>query len=320
MEQIELHRHLDVSVRHSTLWELARERGLVGESTSLDSFLEKLVPRAPMKDLAEVLAQFSIFQDVLDRYDVLERVAFEAVEDCRAEGTRAVEFRYSPNFLAERSKLPWDEALDGFEAGLKRAVKAYPEMKAGLICIASRDYGVDACEATVDHFLKHDTRFIGLDLAGNEQGFPLKDFAPAFQRAARRGARITVHAGEAAGPENVWEAIEFLGARRIGHGVRSFQDPQLVEVLRERKICLEMCPTSNWITHAVPDLKHHPLKQALREGLLACVNTDDPAIFGVGLDDELRICREILGLTPAEIDQTFENAWASSFLLRAPHS
>ena len=129
------------------------------------------------------------------------------------------------------------------------------------------------------------------------------------------GTRTTaVHAGEAAGPESVWEALELLGAERIGHGIRAFEDATLVEHLRLEQICLEMCPTSNWITRAVESFEAHPLKEALETGVPACINTDDPTIFGVTLADEVRISRERIGLTEAQVRRSFEHAARASFL------
>lgn len=312
--QTELHRHLDVSVRPETLLRLSVERGLEGQSTTLDAFKSKVILRQPLGDLSSVLATFQRFQMVLDRPDVLEQVAYEVVEDCWREGTRKVELRFSPGFVCELSKLPWSDALDGFEAGLRRAAKSFPDIQTGLICIASRDYGVDAASQTVEFFLKHRERFVGLDLAGNEVDFPCRLFERVFKPVRNQGLNITVHAGEAVGPENVWEAIEYLGARRIGHGINSLRDPQLVERLRRDSICLEMCPTSNWITRCVPSLEEHPLPKALRAGVPVCINTDDPGVFGVTLPEEIAICRSRMGMTEAEIRACFEYADRASFI------
>jgi adenosine deaminase len=310
----ELHRHLDVSVRTSTLLELAQERGLEAQSTGLAAFREKHVIHRPMTDLTTVLAQFTLYQHVLDRPDVLERVAFEVVEDIRREGTRQVELRWSPGFVCELSKLPWEDALDGFEAGIRRALETYPDMRAGMLCIASRDLGPDTVNRTVEFFLKHSDRFRGLDLAGPEEGFPARDFASSFQKAQDEGARITVHAGEGSGPENIWDAIESLGARRIGHGIAAIQDRELMDRLAKDAICLENCPTSNWLTQCVTDLRDHPLPKFLRAGVPVCINTDDPGIFGVTLPGEVEICRQQMGMSEAEIEACFEHARRASFL------
>lgn len=310
----ELHRHLDVSVRLPTMFELAKERGLESQSTSLEAFGEKLIMRKPMSDLNSVLAQFEYFQNVLDRPDVLERIALEVIDDCYADQIRAVELRFSPGFVCGRSKLKWEDALDGFEAGVKAGLAKHPDMKAGLICIASRENGIDSVAKTIEFYMKHQLRFIGLDLAGPEDDYPCSLFKDIFKPVVHAGAPITIHSGEGSGPENVWEAIEFLGARRIGHGTSCVEDPQLMKALAEKKICLEMCPTSNWLTQVVPDLRDHPLPKVLRAGIPVCINTDDPGIMGVTLAHEIKLCREVMGMSEAEIAQTFEHARAASFL------
>jgi adenosine deaminase len=313
-ERTELHRHLDVSLRTSTLLRLAQERGLEPQSTSLDAFRDRFYLRQPLSDLQAVLAQFQLFQRVLDRPEVLEQVAFEAVEDCRAEGTRNVELRFSPSFVCEFSGLRWEEALASFDRGVKRALARYPEMRAGLICIGSRDYGAEEVDRTVEFFLQHRSSLIGLDLAGNEAGFPCRLFESSFRRAAAAGARITVHAGEASGPENIWEAIELLGARRIGHGISCVRDPKLMDHLARSRVCLEMCPTSNWLTQCVPTIASHPLPQVLKAGVPVCINTDDPGIFGVTMGYEINLCKTQMGMSEAEIARCMEHARASSFL------
>jgi adenosine deaminase len=312
--QTELHRHLDVSIRTTTLLKLAQAKGLEAQSTSLERFREKHLIRRPMTDLSEVLAQFALFPKVLDRPEVLEQVAFECVEDCYLEGTRRVELRFSPTFVTDHSKLHWKETLDSFERGLKRALIQFPDMRAGLICIASRDFGVDEVLRTVEFYLEQQSRFIGLDLAGNEIEFPCRMFEDAFKKLKPHGARITIHAGEASGPENMWEAIELLGAQRIGHGIACVQDPKLMEYLKTNSICLEMCPTSNWLTNAVPSLEAHPLPLVLRAGVPVCINTDDPGIFGVSLPEELANCRTRLRMSEAEIAQCEAHAMKASFL------
>jgi adenosine deaminase len=312
--QTELHRHLDVSIRTPTLLKLAQAKGLEGQSTSLEAFQQKILIRQPMTDLSTVLAQFSLFARVLDRPEVLEQVAFECVEDCHLEGTRQVELRFSPTFVTEYSKLHWDDALDAFERGMKRALGKYPEMRAGLICIASRDFGADEVMRTVEFYIHRIDRFIGLDLAGNELAYPCRMFESAFKKLLPHPARLTVHAGEASGPENIWEAIDLLGAERIGHGIACIQDPKLMEHLRREEICLEMCPTSNWLTNAVPSLAAHPLPLVLRAGVPVCINTDDPGIFGVSLPQEIANCRAHLGLSDAEIAECEAHARKASFL------
>ncbi|MEN9722528.1 MAG: adenosine deaminase, partial [Pseudomonadota bacterium] len=146
-----------------------------------------------------------------------------------------------------------------------------------------------------------------------ETDFPGSLFQSAFQHAKRAGAKITIHAGESTGPETIWTAIEDLGANRIGHGVSAIQDPMLVEFLRDRKICLEMCPTSNWLTRVVPSFEAHPLPALLRAGVPVCINTDDPTLFGTTLPSETTLVRERMGLSAEEIALTQRWAFESRF-------
>jgi adenosine deaminase len=314
MIQTELHRHLDCSIRAETLLRLAQERGLEGQSTSLESFKNKFFLRQPFTNLSSVLGQFTLFQKVLNRPEVLERVGYEAVEDCWKEGTRRVEFRFSPGFVSEKSGLSWDDILLSFLSGIEKGIYRYPDMRVGLICIATREHEIDSAHKTVEFFLKNKSRMIGLDLAGDEAKYPCRLFESAFKKAIHQNSKITIHAGEASGPESIWEAIEFLGARRIGHGVSCWKDAQLLNYLSKEKICLEICPTSNWITQAVPSLAKHPLPEILRSGVPISINTDDPGIFGVSLHHETQICREQMGLTLAEIEKCQLSATEASFL------
>jgi len=313
MQQVELHRHLDVSLRVSTLLALAKDLGLEAQSTSIESFREKVFIRKPLDSLSTVLATFELFQKVLVTPETLERIGFEGVEDCYEEGSEAVEFRYSPGFAYHYSKFSWQDLHDALLRGIERACQKYP-IRVGLICIASRDQGIESAEKTAEFFIKNQKSFVGFDLAGPEIEFPNRQFKPVFDRLRLENANITVHAGEAAGPENIWSAIEDLGAVRIGHGIRSIEDPKLMDVLRDQKICLEICPTSNYLTRSVESLAAHPLPELKRHGIPVSINTDDPGVFETTLPHELEICRSEMKLTEVEILSCLADAAKHSFL------
>ena len=318
VRQTELHRHLDVSIRSATLLEFLKQQGLEPESTTLHLFQPRVWLKRPMSDLPSVLNLFQTFQKVFRSPEICSRVAYEVVEDCFHEGTRRVELRYSPGFVSEFTGLDWQAALDGFHDGLVRAIRDLPDrMEAGLLCIASRDYGVEAASKTVQFFLRNQDKFVGMDLAGNELNWPTELFRDAFRPARDAGARLTIHAGEASGPDQMWEAIEGIGATRIGHGVACVRDPRLMEELARRAICLEICPTSNWLTQCVPSIEEHPLPRILRAGVPVCVNTDDPGVFDVTLPSEMELCRTRMGVTESEVKQLLAHAWNYSFLGRA---
>lgn len=309
----ELHRHLDVSIPSRTLFEFAQADGLVSESTSLPQFEQELYLRAPLADLSTVLARFELFPRVLNRPERLERVAFEVATQAYAEQIHRLELRYSPQFVRDGGGLDWAVQHAAFERGLARARGTCPGLQAGLILIATREFGPEIAAQTVEFAIANHA--IGVDLAGDETQIPSRAFAQAYAPARAAGLPITIHAGEAAGPESVWEAIESLGARRIGHGITSFQDPELVQRLIRDGICLEMCPTSNWITQCVPSLSDHPIKQALELGVSVCINTDDPGIFGVTLANERSVARSQCGLTEANLITCEKNARDALFLV-----
>jgi len=153
-----------------------------------------------------------------------------------------------------------------------------------------------------------------IDLAGDEKGFPGNMFIEHFTKVRREGLPITIHAGEAVGPQSIWQAINDLGAERIGHGVNAINDTKLMDYLRDNRIGIESCLTSNVLTNTVTSLTEHPLTTFLDHGILACLNTDDPAVQGVELDHEFSVAAKQAGLMPSHIKQAQENALAIAFL------
>ena len=181
--------------------------------------------------------------------------------------------------MAMTHQLPVAGVVEAVIAGVREGCRDFG-VEARLIGIMSRTFGEAACEEELDALLAHRDGITALDLAGDELGFPGALFMDHFRRARDAGWRITVHAGEAAGPESIWQAIRELGAERIGHGVKAVQDPKLMDFLAAERIGIESCLTSNIQTSTVSSLAQHPLKTFLDHGVLACINTDDPAVQG----------------------------------------
>ena len=312
--QTELHRHLDVSIRAQTLLEILKREGKESESTPLEHFRHRLILKEPMTDLPTVLNLFQTFQKAFVNAEDCSRIAFEVAEDCWNEGTKRVELRWSPSFISEFTGIPWKEALEGFTDGLNRAKALYPGLEAGFLGIVSRDYGLEAAQKTVQFILENKSAFLGIDLAGNEIAWPNHQFTEVFAAVRKRGIPTTIHAGEATGPAEIWDAIDRLGAKRIGHGVACIQDPVLMEELARKGITLEICPTSNWLTQCTKTIEEHPVVRILRAGVPVTINTDDPGVFGVTLHSELELCRNRLGMTDSEVTQVLKNAATASFL------
>lgn len=289
----ELHRHVDCSVRPATL------AALTGKTEK--EIQEKFWITAPLDSLQEALDRLVLFQKVLSSTKILERVAFEVVEDAFHEGIRKLELRYSPRFVSEYSKIPWEEVLRAFQCGIQKATAIYA-IQVGLICILSRGEDFGMSEEAIDFAITHRNDFIAVDLAGPEAGFPCRLYENIFRKARDAGFPVTIHAGEGSGPENVWESIDLLGATRIGHGVRSIEDPVLVQRLARDQILLETCPTSNVITRAVSSWAEHPLPRFLDAGVPCSISTDDPGIFGVTMEEEFERCKKWMGMTDKDLE------------------
>jgi adenosine deaminase len=229
-------------------------------------------------------------------YDAVRRIVRENLEDAVAEGIDYVELRFSPAFMAEKHGLdPTAVAAAACDA-LAAGVAELP-VRAQLIGIVSRTYGADAGWREVEAAIAcRDRGVVALDLAGDEAGYPGELFEAHFRAARDAGLRVIAHAGEADGPASVRQALDRLGAERIGHGVRSVEDPALLDLLAERRVPLEICPTSNVQTSTVASYAEHPLPRLLEHGLLCTLNTDDPSISGIDLPHEYRVAAGDMGL------------------------
>ena len=310
---IDLHRHLDGNLRLETVLDLALEHDLELPALELEALRPHLQIVKPEADLVGFLKRVELMASVLADYDACRRVAYENVEDARSEGLDYVELRFSPGFMAHAHGLHPEgvvEAVcDGVAAGARDV-----GVPAKLIGILSRTFGVRAVDAELEALLAHRDKLVALDLAGDEASVPGTEFVDHFRRGRDAGWRVNVHAGEAAGAESVWQALNELGATRIGHGVRATEDPALLDYLAEHAIGLESCLTSNIHTSTVKSLETHPLKDFLDRGILATINTDDPTVSGIDLAHELTTAAPAAGLTPDDIRKAQENALEIAFL------
>jgi len=310
---IDLHRHLDGSIRLTTILELGEEHGIELPARDLEGLRPHVQVDGRAPSLMDFIAKFKWLTAVLVDADACRRVAYENVEDAVREGLAYVELRFSPWFMAESHGLDpaavVEAVADGAEAGARDL-----GIKVGLIGILSRTYGPQIAHRELAALLAHRDRLVAIDLAGDEGRFPAALFADHFRRARDAGLEVTVHAGEAAGAESVWSAIRDLGATRIGHAVRAGEDPALLDHMLEHGIGIECNLTSNVHTSTIPDLAAHPLRHFLARGLLATINTDDPTISGIDLRHEFERAAPAAGLSPAQIRQAQANALEIAFL------
>jgi len=315
LPKAELHRHLELCVRAETIKELAPQVGI--QLKSEKDFADHFLITEPMNDLGSVLTKFLDTQKLLFNPEVLERVAFEACEDAYLkENLRVVEFRYAPTFVAQNHDMSFSEIHKAIVRGCERAEKKYP-MVTGLLCIIQRILPVSEAEAVTNFAIENRETFLGLDLADNEVGFDSKPFAPFFKRAKEAGLKITVHSGEAdvpKSPEYVRDAIDYLGADRIGHGVQIYKSPEMIAYVKEKDVALELCPTSNWLTNAIPNRDEHPFKKLMDAGVAVTLNSDDPGIFGIDMNVECEFVMSRLGVTEEELKKGFDSAVSYSFI------
>ena len=308
----ELHVHLDGSVRPATLIELARERAAPLPSSDPDALARHLTAR-DTRGLEEYLARFDTVLAVLQDAEALERVAYELAEDSARENVRWLEVRYCPA-LNTRAGLSLEGSVDAALRGLARADGAFP-IRTALILCSLRHFDHRTTHLIADLAVAYKGRgVVGLDLAGAEHGHPAAEHHDAFRTARDANLAITVHAGEAAGPESVHQALHDCGAHRIGHGTRLGEDADLTRYTRDFRIPLEVCITSNVQTRAVRSYQDHPLRSYFDDGLVVTLNTDNRLISGTTLTDEYWAAHRHLGFGWADLKEIARMGFRSAFM------
>lgn len=310
---IDLHRHLDGSIRLETILELGRQHDLPLPAFDLEGLRPHVQVTEPQPGVMAFIAKFEWMVGVLVDYDAVRRVAYENVIDAEAEGIDYVELRFSPWFMAEPNQLDPSSVVAAVVEGVQQA-RRDSQTKVNLIGIISRTYGTEIGMQELDALLAHKDHLAALDLAGDEANFPAEWFEEHFKKGRDAGWEITVHAGEAGGAESVWQAINTLGATRIGHAARIGEDPALVEYILEHQIGIEANLTSNFQTMTVDKVENHPLKGWLDSGLLATINTDDPGISNIDLPYEFNVAAPAAGLTTEDTRKAQQNALQLAFL------
>ncbi|HEJ9693251.1 adenosine deaminase [Proteus mirabilis] len=312
----DLHRHLDGNIRPETILDLAQQHNIALPAYELETLRPHVQITKNEPSLVSFLQKLDWGVAVLADLDACRRVAYENVVDVANAGIDYAELRFSPYYMAMKHQLPIEGIVEAIIDGVQSALHTY-DVEIRLIGILSRTFGENACQQELNGLLKHQDKITALDLAGDELGFPGHLFQPHFNRARDTGWKITVHAGEAAGAESIWHAIKELGASRIGHGVKAIEDPRLMDYLAEHQIGIESCLTSNIQTSTIASLAQHPLKKFLEHGIIASLNTDDPAVEGIELKHEYTVAAPAAGLTAAQIRQAQINGLTMAFISQA---
>ncbi len=315
LPKVDLHRHLEGSLRFSTIVEIAtRER--IPLPTSEPEELRRYVQvnERDLPDYHAFLEKFRILRRIYSSREAIQRIAYEAVLDAVEDNVRYLELRFNPIALAQAQGFPLRKVSEWvIEAGLK--VAREKGIRLSFLITITRDTDLGTAKELVQ--LALDLRgkgVVGLDLAGDEVNYRAYPFAPLFRDARRKGLGITIHAGEVTGPGSIYEAVEVLGAHRIGHGVRAIEDVNVLDLLMFKKVVLEICLTSNLQTGAVRKLEEHPFPALFRLGILVTLNTDDPGISGTSLTDEYLLALRKFGMTQEELLAVIWNGIMGAFM------
>ena len=322
-----LHDHLDGGLRPATIVDLAREFAYDGlPTTDVDELAAWFRRGADRKSLELYLETFQHTVGVLQERDAIIRVAAECAEDLAADGVVYAEVRYAPELSTERG-LSLDDAvaanLEGFRIGIERAAAAGRPIVMKMLVTAMRQAArsVEVAACAVRH---RDEGVVGFDIAGPEAGYRPTRHLDAFDLIRRENFHITIHAGESFGLPSIWEALQFCGAERLGHGVRivddiSVRDDGSVELgrlaayVRDRRVPLEMCPTSNVHTGAADSIRDHPVDLLRRLRFRVTLNTDNRLMSGVSMSSEFAALDEAFGIGLGEMEWLTINAMKSAF-------
>jgi aminodeoxyfutalosine deaminase len=279
--KIELHIHLEGSVRPAAMLQIARRNGL---SLPADT-VEEMARLYEFRDFPHFLEIWKLTTACLRTEQDFRQVVTDYAAEAAAHGAVYFEGIFSPAEVVARGGS-WEEAFNGYCDGAQEAMETYG-VRVALTPDIPRGYPIEAAELTVTHALAHAPRgVVGVGLGGAENAAPPELFGPVYARAKDGGLGSVPHAGESEGPESVRAAIDIMGANRVRHGIRSIEDAGLLAELAGRGIVLDVCPSSNVRTGVVRSLAEHPLPQLLAAGIKCTVNTDDPAMFGIDLGSE----------------------------------
>ena len=312
--KVELHRHLEGSLRLTTMLDIARQHGVTVPASMFNlSGLVQVQDKDPMT-FTNFLEKFKTLRLFYKSPDVIYRVTREAVEDAAKDNVRYMELRFTPVALSRAEGFPLHDVMDWVVGAAQEAAEKQ-NIKVRLIASVNRHESHELAEQVAWLAAEHmKDGMVGMDLAGNEAEFKSEPFYDLFKEAKQAGLHITIHAGEWGPAENVREALKQLGAERIGHGVRVMEDESIVELARERGAAFEVCVTSNYQSGVVKALPEHPFPRMLEAGLNVTVNTDDPSVSRITLSREYQCVCEDLNVPLDTLKQTVIKAAQASFL------
>lgn len=309
MPKVELHVHLEGSIRPSTLLALAERNGVDLPAHDLAGLREFY----RFTDFDHFIQVYATISSCLQTVRDFALIAYEFGADLARQNIRYAEATFTPHPNVSRTGLSFEEILAGLNEGRARAQADFG-VEFGWVLDISRNNVDSRHQVAAWATGAMAGGVVGFGLGGPELGFPPEWFADAYTVAREAGLHSVPHAGEVVGPESVWGALQALQAERIGHGVRCVEDPALVEYLRQRQTPLEICPTSNLCLGVYPSYEAHPIRHLWEQGLYVTVNSDDPPMFNTDLVREYQILADHLGFGAADLERLSLNALRASFL------
>lgn len=314
LPKVDLHRHLEGSLRLTTMLDIASQHGVTVPVSMLNlSGLVQVQDQDPLT-FTNFLDKFKTLRLFYKSPDVIHRVTREAVEDAARDNCRYLELRFTPVALSRAEGFPLHDVMDWVITSAQEAARKF-KIKVSLIASVNRHESPELAEQVAWLAAEHiKNGLTGLDLAGNEAEFKSVSFHGIFKEAKQAGLHVTIHAGEWGPAENVRDAIENLGAERIGHGVRVLEDEKITALAKERGTVFEVCVTSNYQSGVVKSLPEHPLSRMFEKGLKATVNTDDPSVSRITLSHEYQHVVEDLHVSMDKLKNSVIVAAQAAFL------
>ncbi len=308
LPKVEQHVHILGSVRPATILRIIDETGI----DTPYSTLEEIETRFEFRDFSHFLDVYNEVIEIVTEEKYFETMAFELLENNHSCNVKYTEISYSPSDH-EQCGLDFESTMEAIQRGINKARKAFgitADVRIDLV----RKPGAASAMKILDQIENRPEGIVSIDMGGPEDAFPAEHYKEVYKRGKEMGLHLVVHAGEALGPESMWDAIKHLNVERIGHGVSAIRDPALMKHLREKGITLEICPVSNIRTRVVPSISEHPIREFLKQGLSVTVNSDDPSFFDTDMNNEYIKLHQELGFTLDELFQLSLNALKTSFL------
>ncbi len=314
LPKIDLHRHLEGTLRLRTLADIAIEHGIDLPSYDIEQLRPYVQITNDPPDFHRFLEKFKLLRHFYTSREAVQRVTREAVIDAAADNIVYLELRFNPVALSRVHRFRLSDVVEWVIEAVEQ-VQREVATRTCLIFQIGRNEPLSVAEEIVDLAIAYHGNLVrGVDLAGDEVHYPAQRFARPFRRAKEAGLHITVHAGEAAGAESVRAAVEVLHAERIGHGIHSVESSAVIHLLRQRGITLEICPTSNYQTGVVRGFDYHPLLDLFNLQVGVTINTDDPSISDTTLSDEYVVAVEAIGFPQPQIYRTLRYAVEAAFI------